>query len=130
VARLELAERDPAHSEERYLPYLLSRRQLYQAMIDDGLGQWWGLWHQDQLLPAADSSSPAPGTLSTGAHARRVAKPGLCRLLLSQVARQGLARASSLIIVADEHYHAQRVYRALGFVPVARIGSLCRWPRE
>lgn len=46
----ELAERDPAHSEERYLPYLLSRRQLYQAMIDDGLGQWWGLWHQDQLV--------------------------------------------------------------------------------
>ena len=40
----------PAHSEERYLPYLLSRRQLYQAMIDDGLRTVVGLWHQDQLV--------------------------------------------------------------------------------
>ena len=49
------------------------------------------------------------------------------RQLLSQVAHQGFERAARLIIVADEHYHAQRVYRALGFTPVARIGSLCRW---
>ena len=55
---------------------------------------------------------------------------GLCRQLLSQVARQGFERARQLIIVADEHYHAQRVYRALGFVPVARIGSLCRWTHQ
>lgn len=127
----ELAERDPAHSEERYLPYLLSRRQLYQAMIDDGLGQWWGLWHQDQLV--ASCGLFFTGTLGrfqlVHTHAEWRNR-GLCRLLLSQVARQGLARASSLIIVADEHYHAQRVYRTLGFVPVARIGSLCRWPRE
>jgi len=32
--------------------------------------------------------------------------------------------------VADEHYHAQRIYRSLGFATVARIGSLCRWPHE
>lgn len=127
----ELAERDPAHSEERYLPYLLSRRQLYQAMIDDGLGQWWGLWHQDQLVASCGLFFTGPlGRFQLVRTHAEWRNRGLCRLLLSQVARQGLARASSLIIVADEHYHAQRVYRTLGFVPVARIGSLCRLPRE
>ncbi|WP_420359764.1 GNAT family N-acetyltransferase [Aeromonas caviae] len=94
-------------------------------------GQWWGLWHQDQLV--ASCGLFFTGTLGRFQLVRTHAEwrnRGLCRLLLSQVARQGLARASSLIIVADEHYHAQRVYRTLGFVPVARIGSLCRLPRE
>ena len=125
---LECDERDPDHSEERYLPYLQSRRSLYQAMIADGLGQWWGIWQEDQLVASC-------GLFFTGTMGRFQLvhthqdwrNRGLCRQLLSQVARQGLARAERLIIVADEHYHAQRVYRSLGFMPVARIGSLCRW---
>ena len=44
--------------------------------------------------------------------------------------QQGLQRVKQLIIVADEHYHAQRIYRSLGFTPVARIGSLCRLPSD
>ena len=126
VARLRAGRAgSPPIRRERYLPYLLSRRQLYQAMIDDGLGQWWGLWHQDQLV--ASCGLFFTGTLGRFPLVRTHAEwrnRGLCRLLLSQVARQGLARASSLIIVADEHYHAQRVYRTLGFVPVARIGPV------
>jgi GNAT superfamily N-acetyltransferase len=125
---LECHERDPSHEEERYLPYLQSRRSLYQAMIADGLGQWWGIWQGEQLVASC-------GLFFTGTMGRfQLVRThhdwrnrGLCRQLLSQVARQGLTCAERLIIVADEHYHAQRVYRSLGFVPVARIGSLCRW---
>lgn len=125
---LELDERDPGHSEANYLPYLQSRRRLYQAMIADGLGQWWGIWQQGKLVASC-------GLFFTGNMGRfqlvRTRQDwrnrGLCRQLLSQVARLGLAQAERLIIVADEHYHAQRVYRSLGFSPVARIGSLCRW---
>lgn len=125
---LELDERDPGHDEQSYLVYLQSRRDLYRAMIADGLGQWWGIWQEGRLVASC-------GLFFTGNMGRfqlvRTRQDwrnrGLCRQLLSQVARQGLARAERLIIVADEHYHAQRVYRALGFEPVARIGSLCRW---
>ncbi len=127
----ELNERDPGHSVENYLPYLQSRRRLYEAMIADGLGKWWGIWQEDQLVASC-------GLFFTGTMGRfqlvrthqEWRNRGLCRQLLSQVARQGLERARQLIIVADEHYHAQRVYRSLGFTPVARIGSLCRWPHE
>ena len=128
---LELDDRDSGHEQESYLAYLQSRRDLYQAMIADGLGQWWGIWHQGRLVASC-------GLFFTGTMGRfqlvRTHQDwrnrGLCRQLLSQVARQGFERARQLIIVADEHYHAQRVYRALGFVPVARIGSLCRWAQQ
>ncbi|WP_235689153.1 GNAT family N-acetyltransferase, partial [Aeromonas veronii] len=127
----ELNERDEGHSEQSYLPYLRSRKALYQAMIADGLGDWWGIWQEGQLV--ASCGLFFCGTLGRFQlvrthHAWR--NQGLCRQLLSQVARAGLSRAKLLIIVADEHYHAQRIYRSLGFAPVARIGSLCRWPHE
>ncbi|HHQ4465895.1 GNAT family N-acetyltransferase [Aeromonas veronii] len=127
----ELNERDEGHSEQSYLPYLRSRQALYQAMIADGLGDWWGIWQEGQLV--ASCGLFFCGTLGRFQlvrthHAWR--NQGLCRQLLSQVARAGLSRAKQLIIVADEHYHAQRIYRSLGFAPVARIGSLCRWPHE
>lgn len=54
----ELEERDPGHSEQSYLPYLQSRRQLYEAMIGDGLGQWWGSGSRSSWSPVAASSSP------------------------------------------------------------------------
>ncbi|MEB6608693.1 GNAT family N-acetyltransferase [Aeromonas sanarellii] len=124
----ELEERDPAHSEESYLPYLRSRRHLYEAMIADGLGQWWGIWHQDRLIASCGLFfTGTMGRFQLVRTHREWRNQGFCRQLLSQVAHQGFERAARLIIVADEHYHAQRVYRALGFTPVARIGSLCRW---
>lgn len=127
----ELAERDPAHSEESYLPYLQSRRHLYEAMIADGLGQWWGLWHQGNLVASCGLFFiGSMGRFQLVRTHREWRNLGFCRQLLTQVARQGFERAERLIIVADEHYHAQRVYRALGFTPVARIGSLCRWPHS
>jgi len=46
----ELHERDEGHSEQSYLPYLRSRQALYQAMIADGLGDWWGIWQEGQLV--------------------------------------------------------------------------------
>ncbi|MBW3734228.1 GNAT family N-acetyltransferase [Aeromonas dhakensis] len=126
----ELEERDPGHSEQSYLPYLQSRRQLYEAMIGDGLGQWWGIWQQEQLVASCGLFfTDTLGRFQLVRTRQAWRNQGLCRQLLSQVARHGLTRVDRLIIVADEHYHAQRVYRSLGFAPVARIGSLCRWPR-
>ncbi|MGL4251463.1 MAG: GNAT family N-acetyltransferase [Aeromonas sp.] len=127
----EVQERDEGHSEQSYRPYLRSRQGLYQAMIEDGLGEWWGIWQEGQLV--ASCGLFFCGTLGRFQLVRTHQawrNRGLCRHLLSLVSRAGLLRAKQLIIVADEHYHAQQIYRSLGFAPVARIGSLCRWPRE
>ncbi|WP_323071031.1 GNAT family N-acetyltransferase [Aeromonas jandaei] len=127
----ELHERDEAHSKESYLSYLHSRRELYQAMIADGLGNWWGVWLDEQLVASCGLFfTDKLGRFQLVRTHRKWRNQGLCRQLLSQVAQHGLNRVEQLIIVADEHYHAQRIYRSLGFTPVARIGSLCRWPHE
>ena len=128
---LEMAEREPTHPAEGYLAYLHSRRNLYQGMIADGLGQWWGIWQDEQLIASCGLFfTTRLGRFQLVRTHRDWRNRGLCRQLLSQVARQGLTLAERLIIVADEHYHAQRIYRSLGFAPVARIGSLCRWQTE
>ncbi|MGY6040581.1 GNAT family N-acetyltransferase [Aeromonas sp. AE23HZ002T15] len=128
---LEMAEREPTHPAEGYLAYLHSRRNLYQGMIADGLGQWWGIWQDEQLIASCGLFfTTRLGRFQLVRTHRDWRNRGLCRQLLSQVSRQGLTQAERLIIVADEHYHAQRIYRSLGFAPVARIGSLCRWQTE
>ncbi|WP_421223665.1 GNAT family N-acetyltransferase [Aeromonas enteropelogenes] len=127
----ELHERDMSHDEASYLAYLHSRQRLYQAMIADGLGDWWGIWQEGQLIASCGLFfTDTMGRFQLVRTHRAWRNRGLCRRLLSHVARQGLKRVERLIIVADEHYHAQRIYRSLGFTPVARIGSLCRWPSD
>ncbi|MCS3457353.1 ribosomal protein S18 acetylase RimI-like enzyme [Aeromonas sp. BIGb0405] len=128
---LELEEREPDYPAESYLAYLESRQRLYQTMTDDGLGNWWGLWQGDQLAASCGLFFTATlGRFQLVRTRQAWRNRGLCKLLLARVAEQGLIRVPQLVIVADEQYHAQRVYRDLGFIPTARIASLCRWPRE
>ena len=78
-----------AHSEESYLPYLRSRRHLYEAMIADG----WavvGIWHQDRLIASCGLFfTGTMGRFQLGAHPQAWRNQGFCRQLLSQVAHQG-----------------------------------------
>ncbi|MFG0834024.1 GNAT family N-acetyltransferase [Aeromonas bivalvium] len=128
---LELEEREPDYPAERYLAYLESRQRLYQAMIADGLGDWWGLWCGSELVASCGLFFTATqGRFQLVRTRRTWRNQGCCKQLLARVATLGLARVPSLVIVADEQYHAQKVYRDLGFTPRARIASLCRWPRD
>lgn len=125
---LELRERNPAHEAAHYHEFLLSRVRLYRAMIADGLGQWWGMWDGVSLVASCGLFfTESLGRFQWVRTREAWRNRGLCRHLLHGVARHGLGRVAELIIVADCDYHAQRVYRRLGFEPVARTGSLCRW---
>ncbi|MFR9720718.1 GNAT family N-acetyltransferase [Aeromonas diversa] len=125
---LELTERNPAHEADHYHQFLGSRERLYRAMIEDGLGQWWGMWDGGELVASCGLFfTETLGRFQWVRTREGWRNRGLCRHLLHQVALAGLERVKELIIVADSDYHAQGVYRRLGFEPVARTGSLCRW---
>jgi len=56
---------------------------------------------------------------------------GICGALVHQAGQYAFERlgAETLVMVADEAYHAARIYESVGFQPTERQFSLCRWPR-
>ena len=53
----------------------------------------------------------------------------VCKSLLSEVISRTAGRADRLVMVADETYHAGKIYESLGFVQQGRVASLCQEPR-
>jgi ribosomal protein S18 acetylase RimI-like enzyme len=126
LARLDYQHNPNPESVERYLATRVSNyRQLNAggfgrylgAFIDARLIGYAGLYHHDRLarfqsvlvLPEFEN--------------RKIAKT-----LLSELVRQAPKDIKRFVIVADEHYHATRLYQSLGFEIVERECSLCWWP--
>lgn len=123
----ELAEHPSSRQRPAYQHYLQARAHLYQSMIADGLGQWWGMWQDDLLVASCGLFfTPEHGRFQLVRTREGWRNRGLCRHLLHEVARRGLERVDTLVIVADIHYHALGIYRRLGFEPTTRIATLCR----
>jgi predicted GNAT family acetyltransferase len=53
---------------------------------------------------------------------------GICKTLLSEVISRTAGFAGPLVMVADEAYHAGKIYESLGFVQRGRVASLCQEP--
>ena len=46
----------------------------------------------------------------------------------SSLARATAGSADRLVMVADENYHAGKIYASLGFTQHGRLGSVCQEP--
>ena len=57
---------------------------------------------------------------------------GVCGTLVYEVAREALESKGieTLVMVADENYHAARIYESVGFKPRERHVSACRYPQK
>jgi predicted GNAT family acetyltransferase len=57
---------------------------------------------------------------------------GICGTLVYESARHALGSlgAERLVMVADAHYHAARIYESLGFRPTERQLGVERRPRD
>ena len=55
---------------------------------------------------------------------------GICGRLVYEVARESLAsgQVKTLVMAADENYHAARIYESVGFKPQERTATACRYP--
>ena len=115
------------HGEEFPLPAYrtFKARQMegYRRMAAAGLGAWLGAFAGGRLV--ADL-----GVFVDGPVARFQAvethpgfrRRGICGTLVYEGARHAQAAlgAERLVMLADEHYHAGRIYESLGFRPTER----------
>jgi len=115
------------HAAEFALPAyrVFKERQMgeYRRMAAAGLGAWFGAFLEGRMV--ADLGVYVDGPVArfqaveTHPDFRR---RGICATLVYEAAHHAQAAlgAERLVMVADEHYHAARIYESLGFRPTER----------
>ncbi len=110
--------------------FVVRQMTRYRAMQAAGWGTWYGAFVGN--VCAASCGLVRQGSVgrfqlvgTDPAFARR----GICSTMMYDVGSRGLAVLEEVIIVADETYHATKVYQAVGFSVVERLATLMRVPK-
>lgn len=102
----------------QYAEFKARQMERYRRMADAGRGAWFGAFADGRMV--ADL-----GVFTDGPVARfqmvethpDFRNRGICGTLVHESARYALAHlgVGTLVITADEHYHAGRIYESVGF---------------
>lgn len=127
----QVACRDAVFSMDEYRPYKARQMARYRRMAEAGLGAWFGAFAGDRLV--ADLGVFTDGGLARFQQVEThpdFRGRGICGTLVYESARYALGRlgVQTLVITADEHYHAGRIYESVGFRPTERQLLLERRP--
>lgn len=123
--------RPPEHDLAGYSTFAARQSASYRAMTRAGCGTWMGAWIGGRLV--ADLGVFVKDDLgrfqSVGTHPD-FRRRGICATLVWHAARHAFKElgAHTLVMVADEHYHAARIYESVGFVARERQAGLQRAP--
>lgn len=131
VTELQIACGDPKYALG-YRPFKEVQMLQYRKMTEAGLGHWFGAYLDGRLV--ADLGIYHDGPLaryqSVGTHPdfRRL---GLCGTLVYQAGliAQKEFGVNRLVMEADDHYHAARIYESVGFKRTEINYSLSWWKR-
>ncbi|MDB5045853.1 MAG: putative acetyltransferase [Deinococcus sp.] len=124
-------EEDSGESEAAYRTFKEGQFRRYRAMVQSGLGFWYGAFVGGEL--AADLGVYTDGQLlrfqSVGTHPA-YRRQGLCGTLVHFAGdhAQRTLCSGPLVIVADDHYFAKDIYAGVGFEVTERQQLLLRRP--
>lgn len=133
VEENQVACREEGWAEAPYRDHIARAFGQYRRMIAGGLGAWYGAFLDGRL--AADLGLFWDGRRGrfqrVGTHPD-FRRRGICGTLVHEICRstldeRGLER---LVMVADENYHAARIYASVGFRPTERTAAVCLRPPE
>lgn len=127
----QVATRDPGHSLAGYQLFKRDQMQRYRQMSEVGLGRWFGAFLGGQLV--ADLGVFAAERVGrfqqVGTHPD-YRRRGICGALVYQASRYAFDQMGleTLVMAADEHYHAAKIYESIGFALQERQAGLDWWP--
>lgn len=126
----QVACRSPEFSLAGYQVFKKQQMGRYRQMTRAGLGVWLGAFLEEQLV--ADLGVFVTGRIGrfqqVGTHPD-FRRRGICGTLVYQASRYALEylAVKTLVMVADENYHAAKIYESIGFRPTERQVSLEWW---
>lgn len=128
----QIACREAGHTLEHYTRFKRDQMQRYRQMSAAGLGHWFGAFLGEQLT--AELGLFKSGRLGrfqqVGTHPT-YRRQGICGALVYQASRYGFEHMGleTLVMVADENYHAAKIYESIGFTPQEHQVGLDWWPK-
>jgi GNAT superfamily N-acetyltransferase len=129
----QIACRPPGHSLEDYQVFKRDQMQRYRQMSHAGLGLWFGAFLGEQLV--AELGVFTSGKLGrfqqVGTHPA-YRRQGICGALVYQASQYALERMKieTLVMVADENYHAAKIYESIGFESKEHQVGLDWWQKS
>ncbi len=126
----QMACRPTEHDPQLYLAFKTAKMARYREMQRAGRGEWFGAFLGDRLV--ADLGlfcSDGIGRFQSVETAPEFRRLGICGTLVYQAACFGLKQmgVQTLVMIADEHYHAARIYESVGFQAAEHQVGLERW---
>jgi ribosomal protein S18 acetylase RimI-like enzyme len=130
---LQLQNRSEQFAEAPYREFLRARVAAWRELVNAGAGVWLGAFDADRLV--ADAGLFWEGKLGRFQNVETresYRRRGICGTLVHRLSEYGFAEAglTHLVMLADEDYHAARIYESLGFERTERVGSLCSYDRD
>lgn len=118
------------YDSTRYLEFKTRQMAQFRKMSQEGRGAWYGAYLGGRLV--ADLGVFFEAELGryqqVGTHPK-FRRQGICQTLVYETARIALQRpqVTKLVMEADAHYHAARIYESVGFKPVEHNYALGWW---
>lgn len=132
VIEAQIRSKAAEYGEASYRQFKESQMARYQTMSEQGLGNWFGAFLNGKLV--ADLGLYKDGTVGrfqsveTDPDFRR---QGICGRLVYESAQYGFQKMelTELVMVADENYHAAKIYESVGFRPTSKEYSAFWWDK-
>lgn len=132
VTDAQIRTNDPEYEEKSYRLFKERQMARYRAMTEVGLGRWFGAFLDGKLVADLglyrDGKTGRFQSVETDSNFRR---QGVCGRLVYEAASYGFQKMGleGLVMVADENYHAAKIYESVGFSPSYKEYSAFWWDK-
>ena len=120
-------------SKESWEGFYRKQMTQYRLMTKDRKGFWFGAYLNKKLVGSLgiyiDGEVGRYQIVSTDPNHQRL---GVCSSLVFHSAQYAFNKmgVKTLVMVADEEYHAAKIYCSVGFKPTQKQIGLCWWDKE
>jgi ribosomal protein S18 acetylase RimI-like enzyme len=126
---LNLVERLKTDEETGLRTFLQGRIQNYNKLSQEGLGEFLGAFKGETLIGYAGLYYLDGLARFQDVHVRPdFQNKKIAKTLLTKLIQRTSETVNTMVIVADENYHASKLYQSLGFTITERECSLYWWP--
>ncbi len=105
----------------------------YQDMISAERGLWFGATLDGKMVGSLGLFTDGEvGRYQIVSTRKEFQRKGVCSTLVYKSAQYALEKmgVKTLVMVADEEYHAAKIYESVGFLPTEKQIGLCWWDKK